>query len=115
MAELSAPSQSRLVVEACIKSKLLHNMLLMVCLKLLHSRSGVWEKQHSGDDERKRLLTQTRDLVSKGLQSDHEWHTVSHADYARPMLQVNLQLHYVYPEYTVVIWTCRCSLLLAQP
>lgn len=57
-------------------------------------RSGVWEKQHSGDDERKRLLTQTRDLVTKGLQSDHEWHTVSHADYARPMLQVSTSLPY---------------------
>lgn len=63
------------------------------CSDNLH-RSGVWEKQHSGDDERKRLLTQTRDLVTKGLQSDHEWHTVSHADYARPMLQVSTLLPY---------------------
>lgn len=59
-------------------------------------RSGAWEKQHGGDDERKRLLTQTRDSLTKGLQSDHEWHTVSHADYARPMLQVMCWPHMLY-------------------
>lgn len=40
------------------------------------------------DVERHRLLAQTRDLMTKGMQADHLWHTATHADYARPMLQV---------------------------
>ncbi len=50
----------------------------------------MWDKQHGVDVERQRLLAQTRDLVNKGLQADHLWHTATHADYARPMLQVLL-------------------------
>ena len=54
-------------------------------------RSGAaWDKQHGVDVERQRLLAQTRDLVAQGLQAHHLWHTATHPDYARPMLQVPL-------------------------
>lgn len=57
---------------------------------MLPFRTGAtWDKQHGVDVERQRLLAQTRDLVNKGLQADHLWHTATHADYARPMLQVS--------------------------
>ena len=65
-----------------------HSSERFVCRFAFICRSGTWDKQHGVDVERRRLLSQTRDLVNKGLQSEHEWHTVSHADYARPMLQV---------------------------
>ena len=57
---------------------------------LLCRTGATWDKQHGVDVERQRLLAQTRDLVNKGLQADHLWHTATHADYARPMLQVLL-------------------------
>ena len=61
-----------------------------MCQDLLLCRTGAaWDKQHGVDVERQRLLAQTRDLVTKGLQADHLWHTATHADYARPMLQVS--------------------------
>lgn len=56
---------------------------------MLVCRTGAtWDKQHGVDVERQRLLAQTRDLMNKGMQADHLWHTATHADYARPMLQV---------------------------
>ena len=67
-------------------------------------RSGAtWDKQHGVDVERQRLLTQTRDLVNKGLQADHLWHTATHADYARPMLQVSL-LFYAFAVLCCISW-----------
>ncbi len=57
---------------------------------MLCRTGATWDKQHGVDVERQRLLAQTRDLVNKGLQADHLWHTATHADYARPMLQVLL-------------------------
>ncbi len=60
---------------------------------LLCRTGATWDKQHGVDVERQRLLAQTRDLVNKGLQADHLWHTATHADYARPMLQVLLLIH----------------------
>ncbi|KAL3134912.1 hypothetical protein ABBQ32_007876 [Trebouxia sp. C0010 RCD-2024] len=57
---------------------------------MLPFRTGAtWDKQHGVDVERHRLLAQTRDLMNKGMQADHLWHTATHADYARPMLQVS--------------------------
>jgi len=61
---------------------------------LLCRTGATWDKQHGVDVERQRLLAQTRDLVNKGLQADHLWHTATHADYARPMLQVLLLIYY---------------------
>ena len=55
---------------------------------LICRTGATWDKQHGVDVERHRLLAQTRDLMNKGMQADHLWHTATHADYARPMLQV---------------------------
>ena len=63
----------------------------MVC-GLIGRTGATWDKQHGVDVERHRLLAQTRDLMNKGMQADHLWHTATHADYARPMLQVG-KLH----------------------
>ena len=64
---------------------------LVPMLCVLFRTGATWDKQHGMDVERQRLLAQTRDLVNKGLQADHLWHTATHADYARPMLQVQSQ------------------------
>lgn len=52
-------------------------------------RAGaVWDKQHGVGVERARLLEATRDAVARGLAAGNLWHTASHAEHARPMLQV---------------------------
>ena len=52
-------------------------------------RAGaIWDKQHGVDVERRRLLERTRELVSRGLGAGNLWHSASHAEHARPMLQV---------------------------
>jgi hypothetical protein len=48
----------------------------------------VWDKQHGVDVERRRLLERTRELVARGLGAGNLWHSASHAEHARPMLQV---------------------------
>ena len=49
----------------------------------------MWDKQHGVDVERRRLLERTRELVSRGLGAGNLWHSASHAEHARPMLQVS--------------------------
>jgi len=60
------------------------------------------------DVERQRLLAQTRDLVNKGLQADHLWHTATHADYARPMLQVLPSASFV-PFVSMTMTSCTLA------
>ncbi len=50
----------------------------------------MWDKQHGVDVERRRLLERTRELVARGLGAGNLWHSASHAEHARPMLQVCL-------------------------
>lgn len=60
-------------------------------------RSGaVWDKQHGVDVERRRLLERTRDLVANGLGAGNLWHTATHAEHARPMLQVSLPVPLIW-------------------
>lgn len=62
-------------------------------MPLVLCRSGaVWDKQHGVDVERRRLLERTRELVANGLGAGNLWHTATHAEHARPMLQVMLTL-----------------------
>jgi hypothetical protein len=48
----------------------------------------VWDKQYGVDVERRRLLEVTREAVARGLAAGNLWHTATHAEHARPMLQV---------------------------
>jgi hypothetical protein len=48
----------------------------------------VWDKQYGVDVERRRLLEATREAVARGLAAGNLWHTATHAEHARPMLQV---------------------------
>ena len=73
------------------------NLTIKDVCNLMCRTGATWDKQHGVDVERHRLLAQTRDLVNKGMQADHLWHTATHADYARPMLQVSAGL---YPPHT---------------
>jgi len=49
---------------------------------------GGWDKQHGVSVERRRLLARTREAVARGLLASNLWHSASHAEHARPMLQV---------------------------
>ncbi|KAK9788000.1 hypothetical protein WJX73_004027 [Symbiochloris irregularis] len=56
---------------------------------LLPFRAGEkWDKQHGVGVERAELVARTRDAVARGLQAGHLWHVATHAQHARPMLQV---------------------------
>lgn len=46
-----------------------------------------WDKQHGVGVERRRLLARTREAVARGLLASNLWHSASHAEHARPMLQ----------------------------
>ncbi len=48
---------------------------------------GGWDKQHGVSVERRRLLARTREAVARGLLASNLWHSASHAQHARPMLQ----------------------------
>lgn len=48
----------------------------------------MWDKQHGVGVERARLLEATREAVARGLAAGNMWHTATHAEHARPMLQV---------------------------
>lgn len=50
--------------------------------------AAVWDKQYGVDVERRRLLEATREAVARGLAAGNLWHTATHAEHARPMLQV---------------------------
>ncbi len=50
----------------------------------------MWDKQHGVDVERRRLLERTRELVARGLGAGNLWHSASHAEHARPMLQARV-------------------------
>lgn len=65
--------------------------ILLLISRLIVNRAGaVWDKQHGVDVERRRLLEATREAVSRGLAAGNMWHTASHAEHARPMLQVGV-------------------------
>jgi hypothetical protein len=53
---------------------------------------ATWDKQHGVDVERKRLLEFTRQMVaaSGGAVAGNIWHTATHAEHARPMMQVSV-------------------------
>lgn len=49
---------------------------------------ATWDKQHGVDVERKRLLEFTRQMMaSGGAVAGNIWHTATHAEHARPMMQ----------------------------
>lgn len=52
----------------------------------------MWDKQYGVDVERRRLLEATREAVARGLAAGNLWHTATHAEHARPMLQVRTRL-----------------------
>lgn len=57
--------------------------------RILGCRGGAaWDKQHGVGVERRRLLARTREAVARGLLASNLWHSASHAEHARPMLQV---------------------------
>lgn len=49
---------------------------------------ATWDKQHGVGVEQARLLERTRQLVARGQSVGNLWHTATHAEHARPMLQV---------------------------
>ena len=59
---------------------------------LADSRTSDWDKQHGVDMEHARLMQHTKDVVAKGQLAEHMWHSASHVEHVRPMLQVQLNL-----------------------
>ena len=51
---------------------------------------ATWDKQHGVDVERRRLLEFTRQMMAAGGVAGNIWHTATHAEHARPMMQVRL-------------------------
>lgn len=64
-----------------------------------------WDKQHGVGVERAELVARTRDAVARGLQAGHFWHVATHAQHARPMLQVCLRVH-VRASLCVCVQAC---------
>lgn len=52
---------------------------------------ATWDKQHGVDVERRRIMAATQELVAAGRagSAGSLWHTATHAEHARPMLQVS--------------------------
>ena len=55
-----------------------------------------WDKQHGVGVERRRLLARTREAVARGLLASNLWHSASHAEHARPMLQARADVPYAH-------------------
>lgn len=51
---------------------------------------GGWDKQRGADMERRFILETAEKEVAKGAVSGNLWHTATHAEHARPMLQVGV-------------------------
>jgi hypothetical protein len=52
---------------------------------------ATWDKQHGVAVERRRLLEFTRQMMAAGgAVAGNIWHTATHAEHARPMMQVRL-------------------------
>ena len=51
-------------------------------------RNEQWDKQQGVAMERAHLLKHARELVARGQQAEHIWHTASHAQHVTAMLQI---------------------------
>ncbi|KFM27432.1 Brefeldin A-inhibited guanine nucleotide-exchange protein 2 [Auxenochlorella protothecoides] len=49
--------------------------------------AAAWDKAHGVDVERRRLASLTREVVAAGGTAGNLWHSATHAEHARPMLQ----------------------------
>lgn len=62
---------------------------LAAALGLSHLfRNERWDKQQGVAMERAYLLKHARELVSRGQQAEHMWHTANHAEHVTAMLQI---------------------------
>lgn len=76
-------------VDSAGNSRGLQATRLAAALGLSHLlRNERWDKQQGVAMERAYLLKHARELVAKGQQAEHVWHTASHVEHVTAMLQI---------------------------